>query len=112
MGRENGLEQQVDGLIPHGMVAVDVEEMAARAVETGSGMAYHRRRWRPPNRNTRWGTSSEDAREGAFGVTWCIRGGSSRRSTGHRKPARSTEPLMPRTLERGIPGSDYTELNP
>ena len=78
LGRAKRMEVWVEktawsGLIPHGMVAVDFEEMAARAVETGSGMAYHRRRWRPPNRNTRWGTS-EDAREGAFGVTWVSRG--------------------------------------
>ena len=87
MGGGDGVEK-VDGCVPHGMVAVDVEELAAGAVEAVEGrlVGIDGRA-----AGTQEGSGCADVGRrgggviGAYEGTWCIRGGSGR-STGRRKP--------------------------
>ena len=88
MGGGDGVEQ-VDGCVPHSMVAVDVEELAAGAVETVEG---HLIGIDGGTAGTQEGSRCADVGgrggggvKGSYGGTQCIRGGSGR-STGRRKP--------------------------
>ena len=103
MGGGDGIEK-VDGCVLHSMVAVDAEKLAARQWkgDSSASMMEPQEHSKGPGAQT---LGDAGGVKGAYGGTWCIRGGSGR-STSSTRP---TDPAT-RALEYGVLGPDGTGL--